>query len=99
LQERDYESATWNGYLMVTDNPLAKAPIFYSGTVNDPKDPFVAGRCGPGRCQAVYDFIDVVIGPDGTAWGAFVDGCPGGSCAGGAGEAVVGRLVGGPRLK
>jgi hypothetical protein len=46
---------------------------------------------------AVFDFIDVVIGRDGTPWSAFVDGCPEQTCSG-MGQGIVGRLVGGPKL-
>jgi hypothetical protein len=44
----------------------------------------------------------VVVGPDGEAWGAFVDGCisicvtAGGNMGS---EAVVGHLAGGPKLR
>lgn len=102
--ENSYAKTTWNGYTTITANALAKDPIFYSGTVNDKKDPLIRDTCGPGRCRAVYDFIDVVIGPDGTAWTAWVDGCvsicatPAGGSNMGA-DGVVGRLVGGPNLR
>ena len=88
----------------MTANALAKNPVFYSGPANDPRDPLIRGQCGPGRCAAVYDFIDIVIGPDGTPWAALVDGCIS-ICAGPTGgsnlgsDGVVGRLVGGPSLK
>lgn len=94
----------WNGYLTISANALAKKPTFYTGAVNDPNDPIIMGPCGPERCAAAYDFLDVVVGPDGTAWGVFSDGCFDGSCHhdGPAlpnfGEAIVGRLVGGPSL-
>lgn len=98
----DYQKATWNGYITMTVNALAKNPLFYSGAVNDERKPFITGSCGPGRCKAVFDFIDVVISPDGTPWAAFVDGCSkdfvGGDCTDFFGEGVVGRLVGGPKL-
>lgn len=101
--DRDYAKTTWNGYMTITPNALDKDPIFYTGTVNDKRDPLVRDTCGPGRCRAVYDFIDVVVGPDGTAWGAFVDGCISlCSTAGPANlgsEAIVGHLRGGPKLK
>jgi hypothetical protein len=71
----DYEPVTWNGYITATTNALAKNPIFVTGTVNNPRDPLVRGRCGPGRCQRVFDFVDVEIGRDGVPYGAFVDGC------------------------
>jgi hypothetical protein len=98
----DYSKTTWNGYMTVTDNALDKDPLFFTGTVNNKKDPLVRDTCGPGRCRAVYDFIDVVVGPDGAAWAAFVDGCIS-ICATAGGnmgsEAVVGHLAGGPKLR
>ena len=102
--EKSYAKTTWNGYTTVSYNALARDPVFYSGTVNDKRDPLVRDTCGPGRCRAVFDFIDVVIGHDGTAWSAWVDGCisicatpAGGSNMGS--DGVVGRLVGGPKLR
>lgn len=74
-QAKDYEPATWNGYLTVTVDALSRNPLFTTGLVNNPKDPLIRARCGPGRCHWAYDFIDVEIGPDGIAYGAFVDGC------------------------
>ena len=71
----DYIKTTWNGYITVTDEALTANPTFYTGLVNEPKDPLIRARCGPGRCHWAYDFIDVEIGPDGIAYGAFVDGC------------------------
>jgi hypothetical protein len=98
-----YGPVTWNGYIGMTANALAKRPLFYTAAVNDPSNPLVRGTCGPGRCAPVGDFIDVVIGPDGTPWGVFVDGCvltcvkePGPNDAS---LAIVGRLVGGPSLR
>jgi hypothetical protein len=72
----DYASTTWNGHMAVSTNALARDPQFTTATVNDPADPLIRGVCGPVRCQQAYDFLKVVIAPDGTAWGAFVDGCP-----------------------
>jgi len=108
----DYLKTTWNGYLTISANALDGSPLFYTGLVNDPKDPLVRQRCGPGRCYNVLDFIDVRIGPDGIAYGAFVDTClPKNSdpaCtektptnAGafeGSYEGIVTRIVGGPSL-
>ncbi|HEX2058312.1 MAG TPA: sialidase family protein [Actinomycetota bacterium] len=100
----DYTRVTWNGYITISPNVLSERPIFYSASVNDPEDPLFRGRCGPGRCGRVYDFIDSEIGPDGTPWGAFVDACieicaqP--TSAGNYGDkGFVGRLVGGPKLR
>lgn len=96
-----YEDASWNGYVSASANVLAGNPTFYTAPANDPDDPLVVGYCGGSRCQEVYDFIDVEIGPDGTPWAPFVDGCTEGACEPGdepQGEGVAGRLVGGPSL-
>jgi len=74
-------SATWNGYLAVLTDALSSEPTIVTVTVNDPADPLVRGYCGPGRCPGMYDFIDVVIGPDGRPYAGFVDACVG-ECAG-----------------
>ena len=90
--------------MTMTANALSRRPIFYTSTVNEKSDPLIRRDCGPGRCRAVFDFIDVVVGRDGTPWGAFVDGCIA-VCATRAGvsnigsDAIVGRLVGGPSLR
>jgi hypothetical protein len=101
----DYARTTWNGYMTISENVFAKDPLFYSATVNSKKDPIKRGNCGPGRCgTAVYDFIDIVIGPKGDVWSAWVDACisvcatPAGGSDMGA-DGVVGRLVGGPNMR
>ncbi|MFN2588180.1 MAG: sialidase family protein [Actinomycetota bacterium] len=100
----DYSRVTWNGYITMSANVLAKNPVFYSGALNSRKDPLTRGRCGPGRCGRVFDFIDVEISPDGTPWGSFVDACieicaqPTGASNYGD-KGFAGRLVGGPRLR
>ena len=99
-----YKNVTWNGYLTVTANALDVNPTFHSAPVNDPDDPFVRGTCGPIRCKAVYDFIDVVIDKGGRAWAAYVDICISACTEKGAtenagNEGVVGTLIGGPRLR
>lgn len=72
----EYKHTTWNGYMTVSTNALADDPVFYSATVNDKRDPIKRGRCGPGRCDTtIYDFIDIVIAPDGQVWSAWVDAC------------------------
>jgi hypothetical protein len=93
----EYNGATWNGYLTVTEDALSEDPIFYTASVNDRSDPLARGGCGIFRCAQVLDFIDVVIGPDGSAWTSMVDGCPGATqtCPN-VGLGIVGRLVGGP---
>ncbi|MGI8408105.1 MAG: sialidase family protein [Actinomycetota bacterium] len=98
----DYKDTRWNAYIAASADALSANPTFYTGTVNDPKDPLVLGRCGPGRCQDVFDFIDVEIGPDGIAYGAFVDGCmdvcPEGLPSEGY-EGLMSKLVGAPLLR
>lgn len=95
----EYEKTTWNGYLTVSRNVLAKNPVFYSTTVNDPRDPLKRTTCGPGRCGLfILDFIDVTIAPNGQVWSSWVDACiavcvqEGPNDAGA--EAIAGRLVG-----
>lgn len=99
-----YDRVTWNGYITMTANALADRPLFYTAAMNDPADPMVRRTCGPGRCVPVGDFIDVEIGPEGTPWAVFVDGCiadctSDDRATNNAAAAVVGRLVGGPSLR
>jgi hypothetical protein len=100
------EKWSWNGYITMTADALAKQPVFYTGTMNAPSDPLTVGECGDIRCHSLGDFFDVTIAPDGTPWVAYVDACwDGESCiptfetVGVRGESVVGRLVGGPSLR
>jgi hypothetical protein len=93
----------------MSDNALDGNPTFYTGVVNDPADPLVRTQCGPGRCQQVFDFIDVEIGDDGVPYGAFVDSCMPGpkgqpGCTAttpgeGDYEGLMSKLVGGPSLR
>ncbi|MFP5297789.1 MAG: sialidase family protein [Actinomycetota bacterium] len=100
-EPEEYKNTTWHGYMTISADALDKEPTFYSAPINDPKDPLIRGTCGPGRCKAVYDFIDVVIDRDGVAWSAFVDGCMLACITGPANmgsEGIIGRFDGGPRL-
>ncbi len=92
-----YARVRWNSYLTVTDDPLRADPTFTSVSINDPNDPLTVGECGPFRCQQQYDFGDVQMGPDGTPWSVFVDGCNEERRCRSTGEAIVGRIVGLPR--
>lgn len=76
-QDLDAEeaNATWHGYLSVLEDALAPAPAIVTARVNPLDDPIVRGHCGPGRCPALYDFIDVIIDADGRPWAAFSDAC------------------------
>jgi hypothetical protein len=98
-----YKKATWNGYMTVSDNALAKNPRFHTMTVNSPKDPLVRGTCGPIRCKGVYDFIDVAIDREGQPWAAYVDICLttcGEGASGNQGnEGIVGTMLKGPKLR
>lgn len=75
LPEPDYSKVAWDGYVTTTRNALARRPLFYSVSVNDRGDPLLRGTCPQSKCGPVYDFVDVVVAPDDTVWGAFVDGC------------------------
>lgn len=92
------QKVSWNGYITVTTDALDRKPRFITAMVNDPKDPLVAGSCGIVRCQQVFDFIDVVIAPDGSPWAAFVDACDRQHICTSLGKGVVGHLSGGPNL-
>lgn len=97
----------WNAYAVQTSDALSAEPTFVAAPQNDPAtNPFHIGKeCGRLRCGNIGDFLDIVIGPDGTAWTALVDACPGkeNKCTAfdvqlPRGEAVVGHLVGAPSL-
>ena len=102
IDKRTYpvDKVAWDGFITMSDNVFDKNPTFYSGTVNDPKDPLTRGDCGPRRCQDAIDFIDVVISPDGIPFAAFADSCTV-PCEGAKTQfaGVVGSLVRGPKLQ
>lgn len=79
----------------MTRDAFKSRPTFYTGRFGSRPDPFAVGECGPRRCHAAYDFIDVQL--RGTvAWAAFVDGCDGSVCielGEEFGEGIVGRLA------
>ena len=103
IEKRKYDKAKWNFYMTMSADVLHKNPVFYSGSMNDPRDAVAERECGPRRCYDALDFIDVVVGPDGTPWTSFVDNCilpcakPGTDATLTSG--LVGRFVGGPSLK
>lgn len=72
--EGDHSDTFWGAYMTIAQNAHLD-PTFTTLVLNETDDPLVRGRCGPLRCGAVFDFIDVRIGPDGTPWAPFVDGC------------------------
>ena len=99
----DYAKTEWNGYITITSNVFAKDPLFFSATANDPDDPIYRGRCDfSTRCGPLLDFMDIEISPDGTPYAAMVDACTlvcAKSGAASGSDAIVGRLVGGPKLR
>lgn len=66
---------SWDGYVTVTTSALKPSTVFESVRINESDDPLKTGRCGPGRCGDILDFLDVVIAADGSAWASFVDVC------------------------
>jgi hypothetical protein len=99
----DYNEVTFNGYLAISVNALSGDPLFYSATVNPTGDPLIRGKCDfDNRCGPLLDFIDVEVSSDGTAYGSYVDACILTCSTGGpnqGAEGVVGRLIGGPKLR
>lgn len=93
-----YRAPSWSGYIMVSANALDASPTFFTAAVNKESQPLVKGTCGPGRCPAVYDFIDVHVSHSGVAWATFVDATRQGGGVTAKGEGMIARLVGGPRL-
>lgn len=99
----EYAKTTWSGYMTLSANVFADNPLFYSVTVNDPKDPLKRGTCNEGRLgrcgNTILDFIDVTIAPDGQVWSSWVDACTL-ACAepkseqDGGSEGIIGRLMG-----
>ncbi len=97
------DESRWNAYIIISADALADDPLFYAGQVN--ADSNVLHQ-GSSCCGNVGDFLDVVVGPDGEAYAALVDTCPGkeNACTDFTvttprGEAILGRLVGGPSLR
>jgi hypothetical protein len=103
IEKRNYDEAKWNFYMTMSSNVFEKNPVFYSGPINHTGDAVALQECGPRRCYDALDFIDVVVGPDGTPWTSFVDNCTVPCVPQGAEVPVtnglVGRFVGGPSLK
>ena len=69
--------ANTDGYLSATRNALARAPVVWSAMVNDPRTPMLndgSSRPPPGDV-GFLDFNGSDIGPDGTAWGSFIQDC------------------------
>jgi hypothetical protein len=97
-----YDHTTWNAYITMTVDALDRNPVFYSASLNDPREAMWKGACGPDPIRCGWgDFFDIRVGPDGTPWAVAVDLCPDNknTCTDGFGAGVIGRLVGGPSLR
>jgi hypothetical protein len=99
----------WNLYDVVSTNALDADPLFVFATGNDPAQPIHRGPC-LGRCAGMFDFLDVVVAPDGVPeasqgfWGAAVDTCDPAceqhdDAAASAMDGIVVRQLGGPALR
>ncbi|MDQ3962995.1 MAG: glycoside hydrolase [Actinomycetota bacterium] len=97
----DPKAVSWNGYITTSLDVLSKRPRFFTASVNHPSDPIMRGECAVTTCGVQFDFIDVVIGPDGRPWASMVDGCPppGKPCDAYPGLGFVGTVVGGSKLR
>jgi hypothetical protein len=88
--------------MTVSRDALRPNPVFFTGTVNSPKDPLVRGTCRQQRCQGTLDFHDIAFDPKGGVWATFVDTCFKGACDHTGplgtpyGMGILGRLTGGP---
>jgi len=66
----------WFGYIGMSEDVLARKPLFHTAVANPTDRPFKRGSCGPMRCgEAVLDFLDVVLDGSGMPWATFVDAC------------------------
>lgn len=79
----DWDGATWDLYLAVTEDAFAKPPSVSAVRVNPADDPIGVDACGLTRCTPCeaqdcggwFDYLDVDVDADGRPWAAFVDVC------------------------
>jgi hypothetical protein len=65
----------FDGYITESGNVLAKRPLFWSTTVNDPSQvPLDVGSKGSSNGLGL-DYVSVAIGPNGMPWASFWDDC------------------------
>ena len=69
------DAATWHAWVTIVTGLADGTPTLEHARATPADDPLVRGRCGPERCPGMTDFIDVVMGADGTAYASFVDVC------------------------
>jgi hypothetical protein len=82
--------ATFNAYITESRNALAANPTFWSAPVNDPATPVALGT-ETGTFGDRIQFLNNMIGPDGTPWAAFH--CARTPLCPGARVGVAGRLA------
>jgi hypothetical protein len=73
------QCVSWNANLAVSYNGLDAVPTFETVKANN-DGPLLrgAGACANGgRCDAIVDFIDVTVGPDGRPYASFSRACSG----------------------
>jgi hypothetical protein len=67
--------AGFDGYITETSNALSRRPVFWSATVNPPSQaPLDFNDKGSSNGLGL-DYVSVAIGPHGTPWASFWDGC------------------------
>jgi hypothetical protein len=83
------QSATFNGYIVASDDVLAPEPVLWGAAVNDPARPLSHGPLQGTHGDRLF-YLNNALGPDGTPWAAFhCVGTPGCSSPR---SAVVGHL-------
>jgi hypothetical protein len=64
------DGTNFNGYITSTTDALAKRPVYWSATVNDPAEPLVYGPNSQTFGDRILYLTDV-IGSDGSVWAGF----------------------------
>jgi hypothetical protein len=64
------DGSHFNGYITETRNVLAKRPLFWSGSVNDPAKPLINAADSETFGDRLFFGTDT-IAPDGTVWAGF----------------------------
>lgn len=77
--DRDPLTRPWNYHVLVSTDVLDGSPTFTYTLANDPADPVYRGDCF-GRCGGMYDFLDVIVAPQGEVWATMVDSCMDTTC-------------------